>query len=160
MLNIFKKKEEVSELKAYVSGNVISIEEVNDPVFSSKAMGDGVAIIPTENTITAPCDAKVKVVMKDTGHAIGLELSNGMEILIHVGVDTVKMNGEGFKLHVGEGDKVKKGETLITFDRELIKASGYATDCICALINGAEYDNVELHVGITANQDETTIVSF
>ena len=108
MFSFFKKKQAPAEekkafaVKAYLSGKVVPIEEVKDEVFSSKALGDGLAIEPVENVIVAPCDATVSVLMEGSRHAVGLTLANGVELLIHEGIDTVNM----------EGDAVQ-GETVI-----------------------------------------------
>ena len=102
MFSIFKNKENSAEenqtlvLKAYLPGKVIPIEEVKDEVFSSKALGDGLAIEPEGNIVTAPCAATVSLLMDDSKHAVGLTLSNGAELLIHEGIDTVNMQGDGF----------------------------------------------------------------
>ncbi len=116
---------DVKELKSILDGKVIPITEVQDEVFSQKIMGDGVAIEPSNTVVTAPADCDVSVVMADTGHACGLTLANGVELLIHVGVDTVDMGGDGFKLLVNEGDHVKAGQPLIEFDPEKIRAAGH-----------------------------------
>ena len=117
MLSFFKKKAAKSEeaangktMKAYLTGKVIPIEEVNDGVFSAKIMGDGIAIIPENEVLTAPADGEITVVMDGSFHAVGMRLDNGVEVLLHIGVDTVGMNGEGFKPYVTVGDKVKTGD--------------------------------------------------
>ena len=120
--------EPLTELKAGLTGKVIPLDDVPDDVFSQHIMGDGVAIEPENDTVVAPADAKVGVVMADSGHACGLIFANEMELLIHVGVDTVDMNGDGFELLVKEGDKVKQGQPLIRFDKEKIK-SGRSSLC-------------------------------
>src|SRR5699024_3499659 len=97
------------------SGKVIPLDEVPDEVFSQHVMGDGLAIEPTDNTVVAPADAQVTVVMDDSKHACGLALAKGMELLIHVGIDTVDMNGDGFELFVKAGDTVHAGDPLIKF---------------------------------------------
>ena len=120
----FKKKEKeepVKELKAFVSGKVIPVTEVSDQVFSSKALGDGVAIEPIEETITAPCAGTVSMIAEDSNHAIGMTLNNGAEILMHIGLDTVNLNGEAFHLLVKVGDKVNQGEKMIEFDKAMIE---------------------------------------
>lgn len=127
---------DVKELKSILDGKVMPIEEAPDDVFSQKIMGDGVAIEPSNTVVTAPADCDVSVVMADTGHACGLTLPNGVELLIHVGVDTVDMGGDGFKLLVNEGDHVKAGQKLIEFDPEKIKAAGHP--CTTMLIVTAE----------------------
>lgn len=113
-----------SELASCVKGEMIPLEDVKDPVFSNKSMGDGVAFIPEIGEITSPVDGTIEVAFP-TGHAIGLKSDNDVEILIHVGIDTVELNGEGFKLLVKQGEKVKRGQKLIEFDLNKIKEKGY-----------------------------------
>ena len=112
---------------APLSGRVIPMEEIPDQVFSQGILGEGVGIEPTGNVGVAPGDATVCSVIEDSRHAVGLTLDNGAELLIHVGIDTVSMNGDGFQLHVKEGDRVHLGDKLITFDPEKIKAAGHPT---------------------------------
>lgn len=154
------KEEPVKSLKAFVSGKVISITEVNDQVFASKALGEGVAIQPAAQTITAPCDGVISVIAGDSKHAIGMTLNNGAEILLHIGLDTVSLNGEGFRVFVKEKDKVKQGDRLMEFDRELIEAKGLETTCILVLTNSDEYPNAEYLSGMEATQNETEICRF
>lgn len=151
---------DVKELKSILDGKVIPIEEAPDDVFSQKIMGDGVAIEPANTVVTAPADCDVSVVMADTGHACGLILPNGVELLIHVGVDTVDMGGDGFKLLVNEGDHVKAGQKLIEFDPEKIKAAGHP--CTTMLIMTAEGSaaNIRMHSGMDAKAGETTVISW
>ena len=115
-----------SGIKAYATGELISIEDVKDPTFSKKIMGEGFAIIPTEGKVCAPCDAKVETIFF-TKHAIGLKAVDGTEMLIHIGIDTVNLNGKYFKSYVKEGDYVKAGDTLITFEMDKVKNEGYDT---------------------------------
>lgn len=151
---------DVKELKSILDGKVMPIEEAPDDVFSQKIMGDGVAIEPSNTVVTAPADCDVSVVMADTGHACGLTLPNGVELLIHVGVDTVDMGGDGFKLLVNEGDHVKAGQKLIEFDPEKIKAAGHP--CTTMLIMTAEGSaaNIQMHSGMEAKAGETTVISW
>ena len=151
---------DVKELKSILDGKVMPIEEAPDDVFSQKIMGDGVAIEPSNTVVTAPADCGVSVVMADTGHACGLTLPNGVELLIHVGVDTVDMGGDGFKLLVNEGDHVKAGQKLIEFDPEKIKAAGHP--CTTMLIVTAEGSaaNIRMHSGMDAKAGETTVISW
>ena len=163
MFSLFKKKKkEVTtkgvEVKAYISGNVIPIEEVADEVFSSKALGGGLAIEPEGNMVTAPCDGVVSLVMEDTIHAVGMTLTNGAEILIHEGIDTVNMNGDGFELFVSKGQRVSAGEPLFSFDADKILCKGLRTTCIFVLTNENDFTNVRYMTGMTAKQNETTIV--
>ena len=152
--------EPVTEIKAILSGNVIPIEEVDDNVFSQKIMGDGVAIEPTDTTVVAPADAEVSIVMAETGHACGLTLANGMEILIHVGIDTVDMGGDGFKLLVVQGDHVKCGTPLIRFDPEKIKAAGHPTTTMLIVTGEGSAKNIQMKPGQTAEAGKTTVISF
>lgn len=115
------KGESVKSLKAFVPGKVIPITEVNDQVFSSKALGEGVAIQPTAQIVTAPCDGVISMIAEDSNHAIGMTLNNGAEVLLHIGLDTVSLNGEGFHVFVRANDKVKQGERLMEFDKKFIE---------------------------------------
>ena len=112
-------------VKAPLSGKILPIEEVPDEVFSQGILGEGVGIDPTSNTVVAPADAVVSTVMEESRHAVGLRLDNGAELLIHVGMDTVEMKGDGFVYHIREGQRVHTGDPLITFDPEKIKAAGH-----------------------------------
>ena len=152
--------QDVKELKSILDGKVIPITEVEDEVFSQKIMGDGVAIEPTNTVVTAPADCEVSVVMADTGHACGLTLANGVELLIHVGVDTVDMGGDGFKLLVKEGDRVKAGQPLIQFDPEKIRAAGHP--CTTMLIVTAEgsASGIVMHTGMDVKAGETVVISW
>ena len=115
-MGLFSKK---IQIKAPIKGKLIDITEVKDEAFSSKALGDGMAIIPSEGKVYAPVDGEI-ITMIDTNHAIGL-LSGGVEILIHIGMDTVRLGGKYFKAHVKEGDKVKAGTLLIEFEKEEVE---------------------------------------
>lgn len=119
-------KEESGIITAPVSGKLVSIKEVNDPTFSEEILGKGVAIIPSDNQICAPATGTVTTVFP-TGHAAALTTDDGAEILIHIGLDTVKLDGKHFTIHVSEGQKVSKGDLLLEADLEQIKAEGYDT---------------------------------
>ncbi|MDD2958461.1 MAG: PTS system trehalose-specific EIIBC component [Lachnospiraceae bacterium] len=142
------------KLKAFLSGKVIPIEEVPDQVFSAKVLGDGLAIEPSDHVLVAPADGEVSVVMEGSNHACGLTLNNGMEILLHIGLDTVEMNGDGFTSHIQMGDRVKAGDKLITFDAEKIRKAGHPTVTIMVVTEAAGAEPV-FHTGkkVTANQD-------
>ena len=141
---------DVKELKSILDGKVMLIEEAPDDVFSQKIMGDGLAIEPSNTVVTAPADCDVSVVMADTGHACGLSLPNGVELLIHVGVDTVDMGGDGFKLLVKEGDHVKAGQPLIEFDPAKIKAAGHPCTTMLIVTSEGNAANIKMHSGIDA----------
>lgn len=118
---------ETYDLLAPLSGAVKPIDQMPDPVFSSKCMGDGVMVEPSDTCVVAPADAVVSVTMPASNHAVGLTLANGMELLIHVGIDTVDMKGDGFTCHVSQGDHVKAGDVLLTFDPAKIADAGHPT---------------------------------
>ena len=155
-----EEAELTGEIKSVLSGRVIPIEEVDDNVFSQKIMGDGVAIEPEDTTVKAPADATVTVVMKESGHACGLTLANGLELLIHVGIDTVDMNGDGFKLFVDEGQKVHTGDPLIQFAPEKIKAAGHPLTTMLIVTGEGDAKNVSMHSGIEAEAAETTVITY
>lgn len=124
-----------------LNGEVVSLENVPDETFATKILGDGVAVIPTEGKVIAPMNGTITTLF-DTNHAIGLELENGVEILIHIGIDTVKLQGEGYKSFVSEGDKVSKGQTLITFDTDFIKEKGYDVITPVIITNTDDYSEI------------------
>lgn len=124
-----------------IVGDVVALENVNDPVFSSGAMGQGIAVKPSQGVVYAPADAEVSIAFA-TGHAYGLKTANGAEILIHVGIDTVTMNGEGFEQKVSQGDKVKAGDVLGTFDSSKIAAAGLDDTTMVIVTNTADYASV------------------
>lgn len=126
-----------------LSGELIALSEVEDEVFASGAMGNGIAILPSEGRVVAPADAEVTLLFP-TKHAIGLKTIDGAEILIHVGMDTVSLNGNGFDSYVSIGDKVKKGQTLLTFDIEKIKKAGLTTVTPIIITNTADYQSIDL----------------
>lgn len=154
------KEEALTELKAGLSGKVIPLDDVPDNVFSQHVMGDGIAIEPSSDTVVAPADATVNAVMTDTGHACGLTFANGMELLIHVGVDTVDMNGEGFALLVEEGQKVRAGEGLIRFDKEKIHAAGHPSVTVFIVTEEGSAKNIEYLSGMEAEAGETPVIRF
>lgn len=125
MFSLFKSKTD-NRIYSPVEGKCIDILEVNDIAFSSKAMGDGVAIIPTNKIIKAPCGGKIKMIFP-TNHAFGIETTDGIEILIHIGIDTVNLNGEGFHLMKAVNDKIKKGDAIVSFDEDIRKSYDMTT---------------------------------
>ncbi len=151
---------DIHELVAPLSGEVIELKEVGDGVFSEGMMGGGVAIKPSEETVVAPADANVAVVMEDSLHAVGLSLDNGMEVLIHVGLDTVNMKGEGFKCFVKAGDRVKAGDKLITFSKEAIKKAGYVDTTMVLVTEDNGIRNIDMKSGFTATAGKDTIIKW
>lgn len=122
MLSFFKKKKDIS-LYAPVNGKAIALEEVKDQVFASKMMGDGIAFQFEEDTLYSPCDGEVSMI-PPTLHAYGFTLPNGAEILVHIGLDTVALNGKGFEVLVKQGDKVKVGDPIVKIDQAFMKSKG------------------------------------
>lgn len=139
-------------LYAPVIGEAIPLDQVNDPAFSQGILGLGIGIKPTEGKVFAPCDATIAQ-MFDTGHAVSMETSFGAEILIHVGMDTVQLNGKGFKVHAKEGEQVKKGQLLIEFDIPAITAAGYDITTPVVICNSDEFNAVKPHTGNVTNDD-------
>lgn len=128
-------------LKSPVTGHVVALADVEDKVFSSGAMGKGVAVDPAIGEITAPADGEVRLLFP-TKHAIGLATEDGTELLIHIGMNTVELEGNHFTSHINQGDKVKAGEKLISFDMEAIKAAGYSLLTPIIVTNSADYSTV------------------
>lgn len=116
-------KKDGNEVAAPVTGTCIRIEEVPDPVFSTKVMGDGFAVIPDKDTAVAPMSGEI-VMIAETGHAFGMKAKNGVELLVHIGLDTVALNGEGFTLLANQGSKVKMGDPVIRFDKKSMEEKG------------------------------------
>lgn len=137
-----EKVENVCVIVAPIEGNAISLEEVGDGVFSEGMLGKGVAIEPTVGRAVSPVDGTVSTVF-ETKHAVGLTSDNGVEVLIHIGLDTVKLNGKCFSTHVKAGDKVKAGDLLVEFDIEKIKEAGYPTVTPVIITNTDSYEDVE-----------------
>ena len=147
------------ELSAYLTGKVIPIDEVPDQVFSQKVLGDGLAIEPTDSVLLAPADGEITVVNEGSYHACGILLDNGAEILLHIGLDTVGMNGDGFTPFVKEGQRVRRGDRLIGFDPEKIRAAGHP--CVTVLVVTDENDQpFQLHAGMDVTAGKDTILTI
>ena len=144
-------------MKAFLTGNVIPLKEVGDGVFSEGIMGEGFAIQPESDTLLAPVDAEVTVLMEDSRHAVGLTMANGMEILLHIRIDTVDMQGDGFTYLVSQGQKVKTGDPLIRFDRAKIKAAGHPDVTVCVITETGDADAMKFKTGIHAEAGKTEV---
>lgn len=151
---------ETGRLTAFVSGKAIPLKEVGDGVFSEGLVGDGMAIIPEGDTLYAPADAQVAAVMTDSRHACGLKLANGMEILLHIGIDTVSMNGDGFEYFVKQDEQVRAGMPLIRFDRSKISAAGHPDTVLCIITDAGRAENIQFHTGMSAKEKVTPVVTF
>lgn len=136
-----KKESRSIMLYSHLNGKIVNLEDVEDEAFSSKVLGDGIAVEPTEGKLYAPCDGKVDMVF-DTKHAINLVSSEGCEILLHIGIDTVKLNGEFFEAHVSDGQEIHRGDLLITFDIDGIRNAGYKTTTPMIICNTDDYSEV------------------
>lgn len=145
-------KEEV--IMAPVDGEVLPLAKADDEVFASKALGEGVVIEPSSGSVVAPFDGKV-VTLFPTKHAIGLVSPNGAEVLIHIGVNTVELNGKYFESFVKQGDEVKAGQPMVTFDPQSIKKAGYSAQVMVLVTNTAAYQNISvLHEGNTRSKEQ------
>ncbi|WP_314072891.1 glucose PTS transporter subunit IIA [uncultured Granulicatella sp.] len=129
------------KLHSPIVGEVVALSEVNDPVFSSGVMGQGIAVKPSKGVVYAPADAEIAIAFP-TGHAYGLKTDNGAEILIHVGIDTVSLNGKGFEAKVSQGDRVRAGDIIGTFDSEVIAANGLDDTTMVIITNTMDYAEV------------------
>ncbi len=141
-----------------LAGRVIPLSEVNDAIFASGSLGEGVAVQPTGTKVVAPADSKVKAVFP-TGHAVALHTDNGLDVLIHVGLETYKLDGRHFTVHASVGDEVKKGDVLIEFDRDAICAEGFDITVPILICNAVEYASIKGNVGCTVSELEQLIVT-
>ena len=151
---LFGKK--TDDLYAPIAGKAVPIAEVPDPTFGEGMLGNGIAIEPTDGKVYAPCDATVDM-MFTTGHAVSLVADFGAEILIHVGLETVSLEGKPFKIHVANGDKVKKGQLMIEVDLEAIKAAGLPTITPVVICNTDDYPTFKTSVGKDVTNDDVVI---
>lgn len=161
MFQFFKKKPDLEktglELTAMTDGRCIPLEEVNDPVFSGKALGDGIAIVPEDCVIAAPCDGTVSM-LAETLHAFGMTRDDGLELMVHIGIDTVALKGEGFEALVSQGDQVKKGEPLIRFDAEFMEKKGIDMTTMLILLNPGQYQFKTLAGGQQVKKNVDTVI--
>lgn len=157
-MGLFNRKDKTVKIVAQQSGKAISITEVPDPVFSGKVLGDGVGIIPSGREVLSPISGTIAQVAH-TKHAIGIESDDGLEILVHLGIDTVKLDGEGFTCHVEVGQHVNVGDKLMDMDLDLIQSKGLSTISPCIITNLDAVKNLEISTGnVTAG--ETPVMSY
>lgn len=133
-MGLFSRKKKVDEFVAPATGDLIHLEKVSDPVFSQKLMGDGFAIAPSESEIVAPIGGVIGTVFP-TKHALMITSKNGLEVMLHLGIDTVELKGAPFEVFVKEGDKVASGEKLATMDLDQVKAAGKDTSIMAIITN-------------------------
>lgn len=151
---LFGKK--TNDFFAPMAGKAVAVCQVPDPTFAECMLGNGIAIEPAEGKVYAPCDATVDM-MFTTGHAVSLVADNGAEILIHVGLETVSLEGKPFTIHAANGDKVKKGQLLIEADLEAIKAAGLPTITPMVICNTDAYSTFNTIVGKDVTNDDVVI---
>ncbi len=155
MFNIFKSKKEL-KIMAPCDGQVVSIEDVPDPVFAEKMVGDGFAIIPTSTDILSPVNGKIIQVFP-TFHAVCIESLDGLEIIVHVGIDTVDLKGEGFACHTKIGEMVKTGDKLLSFTPEVLEAHGKNSITPVVVTNKEIIKTLKISTGIIT-AGETAVV--
>lgn len=149
-----EKKQDQFSIKAPAKGKIVPLHEVNDRVFSSMSLGKGTALKPDSDMILAPFDAEVTVLFP-TSHAIGLKGKNGVEMLIHIGIDTVALHGQHFHPNVKQGDIVKEGQLLMKFDRDAISQEGYDNTIMCVITNSNDFKDIQTvqKNNISTNED-------
>ncbi len=153
MFNLLRKKETEPTMLAPCDGRILPLEQVRDTTFSQKMMGDGFAVVPSGEYIVAPFKGTVL-------HAIGLRAEDGLEFLIHIGMDTVNEKGKGFECIVREGDKVKPGTTLIHFDLEALQAKGYDMTIPCVITNGTEFSITRFITAENVKAGKTSVLTY
>ena len=156
MLGLFKGKNKGNLLHSPCNGKVVPITEVPDSTFADKILGDGFAVIPSEGKVYAPADGEVSMVF-DTLHAVTMTSTQGTEILIHIGLDTVTLKGEPFTAHVAAGDHVKKGDLLMDVDLDKIKAAGLNTITPVLICNTDDYKEISLQKKGEATLDDAVL---
>ncbi|GAE33551.1 PTS sugar transporter subunit IIA [Halalkalibacter akibai] len=145
-------------IHSHLTGKLIPIEDVPDPTFAQKMMGDGFAVVPTEGKVLSPVSGEVIQVFP-TKHAIGIKTPGGLELLIHIGLETVNMNGEGFTTHIKEGDRVKVGDLLVEFDLALVEERAASTITPLVITNMDQLDSMTKETEDTVIAGETPLLN-
>lgn len=161
MFGFLKKNKRNSSLSfvAPVTGKTIDLSDIPDPVFAQKMAGDGLGIDSTGDVIVAPCDGDLTLVFK-TKHAFAMTLENDIEILVHIGIETVSLNGEGFEQLVEQGTTVKAGTPIIKIDREFIKSKGLSLVTPVLITNPDITKSIDTKIGIDVVAGETTVLEY
>ncbi|MGG7079426.1 PTS sugar transporter subunit IIA [Clostridium sardiniense] len=161
MFGLFKKnkKEESLNFVAPVSGKAVDLSEVPDPVFAQKMAGEGLGIDSTGDIIVAPCDGELTLVFK-TKHAFAMTLDNGIEVLVHIGIETVSLNGEGFEQLAEQGTRVKAGTPIIKIDREFIKNKGLSLVTPVLITNPDTVKSLDVKTGMDVVAGETVVLEY
>ena len=158
MFQLFKNKEQKEiTLGAPVKGRAVAISEVSDPTFGEEILGKGVALIPQDGYIYAPADGKIELLF-DTLHAVSMTTTDGIEILVHIGLETVELKGQHFTAHKATGDTVKKGDLLITVDLDALKEAGYDVITPMVVCNTADFKEVTAVVGQDVNPGDDVLL--
>lgn len=161
--NLFNKKNDSKPKQFYIfnpiEGEIISIEDTPDEVFAGKMLGDGFAIKPKDNEVYSPVDGEIKVLFP-TLHAVAIETEEGIELLIHIGIDTVELNGEGFTKHVEVGDKVRQGDLLISFDKDIIEAKAKSSITPIIITNMDKISDISIDYGIKSMGEKVVTVEL
>ncbi len=147
------------KLSAPVSGKSIPLSEVPDPVFAQKMAGDGLAINPISDTIVAPADGELTLILS-TKHAFAMTLENGIELLVHIGLDTVSLNGEGFEKLIEQGTKVKAGTPIIKINPDFIKEKGFSLISLVLITNPEILTSIKIMENVDTIAGETTILEY
>ena len=156
MFGVFKKKKTETEILSPVDGEVIKIEAVADPVFNQKMMGEGFAVKPSNGEISSPINGKVKAIFP-TKHALTIEGENSLNVLIHVGLDTVELNGTGFSVAVAEGQKVRAGDALLSVDLEVLKNNDKDNTVIVVFPEQSDLQ-LSINEGVTTNKTVAAVI--
>ncbi len=161
MFGLFKKKKnkEIKGFYSIMNGKSIDLSQVDDEMFSNKVLGDGIAIEPTSSTVVSPCDGEVTLV-SETKHAIGLKNQDGIEVLIHIGLDTVKLNGVGFKSLCEAGDKISVGQPLVNVDRDLLKEKNISDTTMMVLIEANGYKISNYHTDKVIESGKSLLLEY
>lgn len=157
MFDFLKKKDKGIEIGSPVKGKAVPISKVSDPTFGEEILGKGVAIQPADGKIYAPADGTVEMLF-DTKHAVSMTTTEGVELLVHIGLDTVALKGEHFTAHKENGDAVKKGDLLISVDLEAVKVAGYDVITPMVVCNTSDYQTVEAVTGSDVNPGDTVLI--
>lgn len=157
--NLFNKNKN-KVFYAFADGISVDLSDVNDEVFSQKMMGEGIAIKPSKGEIYAPCDGLIVAIMKESKHAIGIRTEDGIELLIHVGIDTVNLKGDGFNLYCEEEKQIKKGDLLLTFDRGFLKDQELDDITMLIISNPNNHEIIKSHIGESMKAKESPLIEF
>lgn len=157
MFDFLKKKDKSIVIGAPVKGKAVALSEVSDPTFGEEILGKGAAVIPANGNVYAPADGEITLLF-DTLHAVSITTEQGVEILVHIGLDTVALKGEHFTAHTATGKKVKKGDLLITVDLDAVKAAGYDVITPVVVCNTADFTSVEGKTGEVQAGDDLIVI--